>query len=76
MTAAVTLPTAKGGNVRLTSHIEVQQGDSSPSHAEIRASLERALPAHLLPAEIYLHEKLPTTQRGKIDRTALEAMFD
>ncbi len=76
VTAAVTLPAIKGGNTRLTSHIEVQPGDSSPSHAEIRASLERVLPAHLLPAEIYLHEKLPTTERGKIDRTALGAIFD
>jgi acyl-CoA synthetase (AMP-forming)/AMP-acid ligase II len=73
--AAVTLPTTKDGNTRLVSHVEVREGDSKPSQAELRAALEKMLPAHLLPAHIHIHEKLPTNQRGKIDRTALKVDF-
>lgn len=41
--------------------------------AELRAYLTARLPDYMLPAEIILHEQLPLTPQGKIDRAALMA---
>jgi acyl-coenzyme A synthetase/AMP-(fatty) acid ligase len=71
--AGVTLPATKDGNTRLVSHVELSSGGSSLSVADLRSALEKALPSHLLPAEITIHERLPTNPRGKIDRMALKA---
>jgi amino acid adenylation domain-containing protein len=46
-------------------------GSSSPEPAELRAFLERSLPAHMIPAVFTPVDALPWMPSGKVDRKAL-----
>ena len=67
---AITLPVAHRGSTRLISHVEVP-ADSSIQMSDLVSALERELPSHLRPSLIQIHQAIPTTSRGKIDRAAL-----
>ena len=56
---------------RLVAYIQV--GAGSVSGEEIKAYLERWLPAYAIPAEILLLERFPLTLNGKIDRETLRS---
>jgi len=68
---AVTLPRLRNGNTRLEAHIEWESATTRLSMSEIMAHLSLSLPAHLRPAEITVHDPLPTNSRGKVDRVKL-----
>ncbi|HET9379251.1 MAG TPA: amino acid adenylation domain-containing protein, partial [Streptomyces sp.] len=57
---------------RLVAHV-VGSGGAAPSAAELRAHLERLLPAHMVPAAYVPMDALPLTVNGKLDRRALPA---
>ncbi|MFD0251145.1 amino acid adenylation domain-containing protein [Streptomyces sp. NPDC127113] len=69
--AAVVGQTLPDGGRRLVAHLVRE--DPGPSAAETRDHLGRRLPAALIPAELRFVERLPRTDTGKIDRTALAA---
>ncbi|MFF9202055.1 non-ribosomal peptide synthase/polyketide synthase [Streptomyces sp. NPDC014986] len=60
------------GTRRLVAHV-VGSGGAAPSAAELRAHLERLLPAHMVPAAYVPVDALPLTANGKLDRRALPA---
>ncbi|MEV5320350.1 non-ribosomal peptide synthase/polyketide synthase [Streptomyces sp. NPDC052687] len=60
------------GTRRLVAHV-VGSGGAAPSAAELRAHLERLLPAHMVPAAYVPMDALPLTVNGKLDRRALPA---
>ncbi|MFJ9841392.1 non-ribosomal peptide synthase/polyketide synthase [Kitasatospora sp. NPDC101155] len=60
------------GTRRLVAHVVAGQGaDRPPTAAELRAHLERLLPAYLVPAAYVPMAALPLTPNGKLDRRAL-----
>ncbi|MFJ8593553.1 non-ribosomal peptide synthase/polyketide synthase [Streptomyces sp. NPDC093598] len=71
--AAVGVHEDGSGTRRLVAHV-VGRGDTEPpSAAELRAHLERLLPAHMVPAAYVPLAALPLTVNGKLDRRALPA---
>ncbi len=58
------------GDPRLVAHV-TPRGERQPAAGELRAHLERKLPAHMVPPAFALHAALPRTAGGKIDRAAL-----
>lgn len=54
----------------LAAHIELN-GQRATSIADVRASLARRLPSHMVPASIVIHERLPRTASGKVDKAEL-----
>ncbi|MFE0320703.1 condensation domain-containing protein, partial [Streptomyces albogriseolus] len=60
------------GTRRLVAHV-VGTGGATPPAAELRAHLERLLPAHMVPAAYVPMDALPLTVNGKLDRRALPA---
>ncbi|MER7491262.1 non-ribosomal peptide synthase/polyketide synthase [Streptomyces pharetrae] len=60
------------GTRRLVAHVVGSDGASPPA-AELRAHLERLLPAHMVPAAYVPMDALPLTVNGKLDRRALPA---
>ncbi|MEV5884235.1 non-ribosomal peptide synthase/polyketide synthase [Streptomyces sp. NPDC052020] len=75
--AAVGVHEDAGGTRRLVAHVVgTGSGDGAaapPSAAELRAHLERLLPAHMVPAAYVPLPALPLTVNGKLDRRALPA---
>jgi amino acid adenylation domain-containing protein len=65
---AVVVHEARPGDRRLVAYYVEQGGLSEP---ELRAHLGRALPAYMMPQRFVRLERMPVTQRGKIDRAAL-----
>ncbi|QMU71796.1 non-ribosomal peptide synthetase [Streptacidiphilus sp. P02-A3a] len=59
-----------GDAARLVAYL-VPAGEQAPQVAEVRAHLERLLPAHLVPAFYVALPELPFTTSGKVDRKAL-----
>ena len=57
------------GRLQLVSHVETADG-SLLTEAQIRIHLTRALPTQAVPQRIYLHNELPRTHNGKVDRSA------
>ncbi|MFI8858083.1 non-ribosomal peptide synthase/polyketide synthase [Streptomyces prasinus] len=57
---------------RLVAHV-TGPGGTVPGAAELRAHLERLLPAHMVPAAYVPMDALPLTVNGKLDRRALPA---
>ena len=55
---------------RFVAHLEVDP-DADLPNSEIRQSLLRVLPEHLVPIRFVRHDNLPTSPRGKIDRVKL-----
>ncbi|MEV7184624.1 non-ribosomal peptide synthase/polyketide synthase [Kitasatospora sp. NPDC093102] len=59
------------GTRRLVAHVVGEGPAQPPSAAELRAHLERLLPAYLVPAAYVPLAALPLTPNGKLDRRAL-----
>ncbi|MFE4519447.1 amino acid adenylation domain-containing protein, partial [Kitasatospora sp. NPDC056783] len=59
------------GTRRLVAHVVGEGAERPPSAAELRAHLERLLPAYLVPAAYVPLAALPLTPNGKLDRRAL-----
>ena len=70
--AVVLVQPAPRGGQRLVAHVETVD-DPTPDPAEVRRAVSEQVAAHLVPAVIVRHERLPITGRGKIDRQALLA---
>ncbi|MFJ3335011.1 non-ribosomal peptide synthase/polyketide synthase [Streptomyces sp. NPDC086766] len=70
--AAVGVFEDASGTRRLAAHV-VGTGGVAPAAAELRAHLERLLPAHMVPAAYVPMDALPLTVNGKLDRRALPA---
>ncbi|WP_188306297.1 non-ribosomal peptide synthetase, partial [Streptomyces sp. CBMA123] len=72
--AAVGVHQDAAGTRRLVAHVVAGEGTAQPpSAAELRAHLERLLPAYLVPAAYVPMAALPLTPNGKLDRRALPA---
>ncbi|MET9443779.1 non-ribosomal peptide synthase/polyketide synthase [Streptomyces sp. NPDC006610] len=71
--AAVGVFEDASGTRRLVAHVVGPGGDAAPAAAELRAHLERLLPAHMVPAAYVPMPALPLTVNGKLDRRALPA---
>ncbi|MFJ5534653.1 non-ribosomal peptide synthase/polyketide synthase [Streptomyces sp. NPDC093261] len=74
--AAVGVYEDASGTRRLVAHVVGTLGGEHtgpPSAAELRAHLERLLPAHMVPAAYVPMAALPLTVNGKLDRRALPA---
>ncbi|MGV9251183.1 non-ribosomal peptide synthase/polyketide synthase [Streptomyces sp. NPDC003697] len=75
--AAVGVHEDASGTRRLVAHVVGSGGGAQhsapPSAAELRAHLERLLPAHMVPAAYVPMAELPLTVNGKLDRRALPA---
>jgi amino acid adenylation domain-containing protein len=69
--AVVTLREDRPGDARLVAHVVTEDGRSDS--IDLRAQLERMLPAHMVPSAIVALKALPLTAHGKIDRAALPA---
>nr|WP_237538787.1 non-ribosomal peptide synthetase [Streptomyces sp. SID486] len=67
--AAVVGQTLPDGSRSLVAHLVA--GSPAPSAAEVRAHLRTRLPAAMIPSAVELHDHLPRTGSGKIDRQAL-----
>ncbi|WP_157865138.1 non-ribosomal peptide synthetase, partial [Streptomyces prasinopilosus] len=70
--AAVGVFEDASGTRRLVAHV-TGPGGAPPAAAELRAHLERLLPAHMVPAAYVPMDVLPLTVNGKLDRRALPA---
>ncbi|MFE3873982.1 non-ribosomal peptide synthase/polyketide synthase [Kitasatospora sp. NPDC059146] len=72
--AAVGVHQDAAGTRRLVAHVVAGEGATEPpSAADLRAHLERLLPAYLVPAGYVPMAALPLTPNGKLDRRALPA---
>ncbi|GAA2442210.1 non-ribosomal peptide synthase/polyketide synthase [Streptomyces glaucus] len=72
--AAVGVYEDAAGTRRLVAHVVGADGHTGPPPAaELRAHLERLLPAHMVPAAYVPMAALPLTANGKLDRRALPA---
>jgi acyl-coenzyme A synthetase/AMP-(fatty) acid ligase len=67
---AVVLPYEQDHNIRLVAHVELDP-DTELTLDDVRMTLARELPAHLVPSAVLRHRALPTTGRGKVDRRRL-----
>jgi amino acid adenylation domain-containing protein len=67
----VTAP-QRGGQLMLCAHV-VPAAGAAPDAAELREHLRRRLPDPMVPAAFAMHERLPLTASGKVDRGALVA---
>jgi thioesterase domain-containing protein/acyl carrier protein len=60
------------GNTQLVAYFELNAGQTA-GVSELRAALEKSLPAYMIPSVFVPMEKLPLTSNGKIDRKSLPA---
>jgi thioesterase domain-containing protein/acyl carrier protein len=60
------------GDRQLVAYFEAKKGQA-PSVGDLRAHLEKELPAYMVPALFVSMEKLPLTPNGKLDRKSLPA---
>ncbi|MEU2717993.1 amino acid adenylation domain-containing protein [Streptomyces sp. NPDC007205] len=67
--AAVVGQTLPDGTRRLAAHLVAEP--PAPSRSEVRDYLRARLPAAMIPSAVELHDRLPRTGSGKIDRSAL-----
>jgi len=63
-------PGEDGGQDRLVSYV-VPHGPDRLDVATVQALLAAELPAHMVPGTVVFLDELPTTDRGKVDRSAL-----
>ncbi|MEU3511008.1 amino acid adenylation domain-containing protein [Streptomyces longwoodensis] len=70
--AAVTVREDEPGNRRLVGYVVATPGGTLDTVA-LRRSLERRLPAHLVPSALVEIPAIPVTRNGKLDRRALPA---
>jgi amino acid adenylation domain-containing protein len=71
--AAVVAAREPGGEQSLTGHVVLDQPGIRTAR-ELRAALEDELPAYMVPAAIVIHEALPLTTTGKVDRAMLAGL--
>ncbi|MEU1130579.1 amino acid adenylation domain-containing protein [Streptomyces sp. NPDC005900] len=72
--AAVVVREDRPGDKTLVAYYVPGRGArDAPSSAELRAHLERTLPAYMLPAAFVELDRLPLNANGKLDRRALPA---
>jgi amino acid adenylation domain-containing protein len=69
--AAVTV-VESAGDATLVAHV-MGRGETSPA-ADLRGYLERRLPIYMVPARFVVHDALPLTSSGKVDRKALSEL--
>ncbi|MFC4856921.1 amino acid adenylation domain-containing protein [Actinophytocola glycyrrhizae] len=73
--AVVIARSARSGHKRLVAYLVAAPreapGTESAESGELVSWVSRALPAHMVPAQFVLLERMPLTQAGKVDRTAL-----
>jgi len=67
---AITLPHKSLGKTFLVSHVEPKMIEGFDIK-KLREFLSKKLPPHLRPAQIVLHNKIPSKEGGKIDRAQL-----
>jgi acyl-CoA synthetase (AMP-forming)/AMP-acid ligase II/thioesterase domain-containing protein/aryl carrier-like protein len=58
---------------KLVAHLALSS-DSKLTFSQIKQSISKTLPAHLIPREFFLHPFIPKTPRGKPDRNRLMQM--
>jgi amino acid adenylation domain-containing protein len=68
--AAVIAIADNGGDAELVAYAVTRDG-ATPAAAELRESLQRELPAYMVPARFVFLPRLPLTPNGKVDRKAL-----
>jgi amino acid adenylation domain-containing protein len=71
---AVVLPQSDGGSgKRLLAYVtlKVQAEEPGDTSVQLRGSLARTLPAHMVPWAILIRRDLPLNRNGKVDRNAL-----
>lgn len=71
--ASVVPHTTERGGTRLVAHL-VLEPDSTLTSGGVRSTLAGALPPHLVPSPLMVHDDLPRTPIGKIDRVALRTV--
>lgn len=73
---AIVLPDhAPDGSTILLAHVRTDGGDLSEQFGRsILRQLARELPAYMVPAHVFVHERFPLLPNGKIDRAALRGM--
>ena len=74
--SVVTAQAEASGNQRLVAYLVAAAGEPVPEPAELRAFLERELPAYAVPSAWMALEALPLNANGKVDRKALPAIDD
>jgi amino acid adenylation domain-containing protein len=70
--AVVTVREHTPGDRHLTAHLVF--GAGAPTVTELRRSLKKTLPAHMVPSSFAVLDALPLTPNGKVDRRALEGL--
>src|SRR5262249_12792153 len=70
--AVVALREDAPGDARLVAYVVLQPGQPV-APAELRRTLKRQLPEHMLPSAFVVLDRLPLTGHGKVDRRALRA---
>jgi amino acid adenylation domain-containing protein/FkbM family methyltransferase len=70
---AIVLARDKQGEKRLAAYVVPKRGEEVAIPA-LRAGLRDRLPAHMVPADFILLERLPLNPNGKVDRRALAAL--
>jgi amino acid adenylation domain-containing protein len=60
------------GDARLVAYV-TPSGDTHPEAAALRTALAATLPAHMVPTELVVLDRLPLNANGKVDRAALPA---
>jgi amino acid adenylation domain-containing protein len=73
-TAVVCAPRSASGGRRLHAHVVIRPGQARPTTQELQTFLAGKLPAYMVPRQISPLDKLPLTDRGKIDRKTLESL--
>ncbi|MFJ9406881.1 AMP-binding protein [Streptomyces sp. NPDC101393] len=68
---AMALPQPAGGLQLAAFVVLTAEEGARTAPAEVRAFCARALPPYMVPQDIYLLDRLPTTTNGKVDRAAL-----
>ncbi len=71
--AVVVVREDTAGDPRLVAYLVA---DAAPDPGQLRADLERTLPAYMVPSTFVVLDALPLTSNGKIDRRALPAPGD
>ncbi len=72
VTAAVVVAPREGASRRLAAYVVA--GAAAPSVEDLRRFLSDRLPPYMVPSNIALVDKLPTTPAGKVDRISLEKL--
>ncbi|QIH99944.1 non-ribosomal peptide synthetase [Rhodococcoides fascians A21d2] len=69
--AAATVRTDRGRTVLVGYVVCSECSGSGQDEAEVRSRLRNSVPAHLVPAQIVVVDRIPLTVNGKLDRAAL-----